>query len=217
MRNALHVLTDELRRLKASGVKTVHVPDATLAALRQAVHAQSGERRAEGGKNERATPEVETTAAPRAKLRRRSSRRNRPRHIRLSALRLLLPALPRCCRRRRFSPCPRATRPPAGPGCATACSAIRSAARMCGPARKSSSAWAASRRRSCSWGSAGRGRGSPGRAVCRPAGQLLTRMIQAMGLQRQQVYIGNIMNWRPELPTGADAGSTATANPPKRR
>jgi hypothetical protein len=35
-----------------------------------------------------------------------------------------------------------------------------------------------------------------------PAGQLLTRMIQAMGLQRQQVYIGNIMNWRPELPTG---------------
>jgi DNA polymerase len=36
-----------------------------------------------------------------------------------------------------------------------------------------------------------------------PAGQLLTRMIQAMGLQREQVYIGNIMNWRPELPTGA--------------
>lgn len=31
-----------------------------------------------------------------------------------------------------------------------------------------------------------------------PAGQLLTKIIQAMGLQRQQVYIGNIMNWRPE-------------------
>lgn len=35
-----------------------------------------------------------------------------------------------------------------------------------------------------------------------PAGQLLTKMIQAMGLQRGDVYIGNIMNWRPELPVG---------------
>jgi DNA polymerase len=34
-----------------------------------------------------------------------------------------------------------------------------------------------------------------------PAGQLLTRMIQAMGLKRADVYIGNIMNWRPQLPT----------------
>lgn len=34
-----------------------------------------------------------------------------------------------------------------------------------------------------------------------PAGQLLTRMIQAMGLTRDDVYIGNIMNWRPETPT----------------
>lgn len=33
------------------------------------------------------------------------------------------------------------------------------------------------------------------------AGQLLTKVIQAMGLQREEVYIGNIMNWRPEMPT----------------
>lgn len=33
-----------------------------------------------------------------------------------------------------------------------------------------------------------------------PAGQLLNRMIQAMGLQRSEVYIGNIMNWRPNCP-----------------
>jgi DNA polymerase len=33
-----------------------------------------------------------------------------------------------------------------------------------------------------------------------PAGQLLTKMIQGMGLARGDVYIGNIMNWRPELP-----------------
>lgn len=34
-----------------------------------------------------------------------------------------------------------------------------------------------------------------------PAGQLLTKIIQAMGLSRERVYIGNIMNWRPEMPT----------------
>ena len=37
-----------------------------------------------------------------------------------------------------------------------------------------------------------------------PAGQLLSRMIQGMGLSRDQVYIGNIMNWRPEMPTETD-------------
>ncbi len=36
-----------------------------------------------------------------------------------------------------------------------------------------------------------------------PAGQLLTRMIGAMGLKRSDVYIGNIMNWRPEMPLDA--------------
>jgi uracil-DNA glycosylase family 4 len=34
-----------------------------------------------------------------------------------------------------------------------------------------------------------------------PAGQLLTKMIQGMGLKRTDVYIGNIMNWRPQMPT----------------
>jgi len=34
-----------------------------------------------------------------------------------------------------------------------------------------------------------------------PAGELLTKMIAGMGLKRADVYIGNIMNWRPELPS----------------
>lgn len=34
-----------------------------------------------------------------------------------------------------------------------------------------------------------------------PAGQLLTKMIGAMGLKREEVYISNIMNWRPQIPT----------------
>ena len=33
------------------------------------------------------------------------------------------------------------------------------------------------------------------------AGDLLTKIITAMGLAREDVYIGNIMNWRPEMPT----------------
>ncbi len=33
-----------------------------------------------------------------------------------------------------------------------------------------------------------------------PAGQLLTKIIQAMGLQRGDAYIGNIMNYRPPMP-----------------
>jgi len=33
-----------------------------------------------------------------------------------------------------------------------------------------------------------------------PAGQLLTRMIGGMGLSRGDVYISNIMNWRPQMP-----------------
>jgi uracil-DNA glycosylase len=45
-----------------------------------------------------------------------------------------------------------------------------------------------------------------------PAGQLLTKMIQAMGLQRADVYIGNIMNWRPQLPTAP--GGEQTGNRP---
>ncbi|MCU0792634.1 MAG: uracil-DNA glycosylase [Opitutaceae bacterium] len=34
-----------------------------------------------------------------------------------------------------------------------------------------------------------------------PAGQLLTKMIGGMGLKREQVYIGNILCWRPQMPT----------------
>ncbi|HTB63809.1 MAG TPA: uracil-DNA glycosylase [Opitutales bacterium] len=33
-----------------------------------------------------------------------------------------------------------------------------------------------------------------------PAGELLTKIIQAMGLTREKVYIGNVMKWRPEMP-----------------
>jgi DNA polymerase len=46
-----------------------------------------------------------------------------------------------------------------------------------------------------------------------PAGQLLNRMIGGMGLSRAEVYIANIMNWRPELPTGPDGVQTGNRPP----
>lgn len=45
------------------------------------------------------------------------------------------------------------------------------------------------------------------------AGQLLNRMIKAMGLERSQVYIGNILNWRPEMPRNSDGSQTGNRPP----
>lgn len=38
-----------------------------------------------------------------------------------------------------------------------------------------------------------------GKPFVGPAGQLLERMIKGMGLSRDQVYIANILNWRPRI------------------
>ena len=42
------------------------------------------------------------------------------------------------------------------------------------------------------------------------AGQLLTKMIVAMGLTREQVYIGNIVKCRPDMPAGAPGNRKPT-------
>jgi DNA polymerase len=42
------------------------------------------------------------------------------------------------------------------------------------------------------------------------AGQLLTRMIQATGLTRDQVYIGNILKCRPDMPAGSSGNRKPT-------
>jgi len=46
------------------------------------------------------------------------------------------------------------------------------------------------------------------------AGQLLNRMIKAMGLERNQVYIGNILNWRPAMGVRNADGSQTGNRPP---
>ncbi|MDL5051084.1 uracil-DNA glycosylase [Oscillatoria amoena NRMC-F 0135] len=44
------------------------------------------------------------------------------------------------------------------------------------------------------------------------AGQLLTKMIQAMGLERADIYIGNILKCRPDMPVGASGNRPPTAD-----
>jgi uracil-DNA glycosylase len=46
------------------------------------------------------------------------------------------------------------------------------------------------------------------------AGQLLNRMIKAMGFERSQVYIGNILNWRPAMGARNADGSQTGNRPP---
>lgn len=43
-----------------------------------------------------------------------------------------------------------------------------------------------------------------------PAGQLLNKMIAAMGLQREEVYIANICKFRPDMPPGATGNRKPT-------
>jgi uracil-DNA glycosylase len=45
------------------------------------------------------------------------------------------------------------------------------------------------------------------------AGQLLNKIIKAMGLEREQVYIGNILNWRPEMRRNPDGSQTGNRPP----
>jgi DNA polymerase len=42
------------------------------------------------------------------------------------------------------------------------------------------------------------------------AGRLLTKMIEAMGLRRADVYIGNILKYRPDLPPGSSGNRKPT-------
>jgi uracil-DNA glycosylase len=44
------------------------------------------------------------------------------------------------------------------------------------------------------------------------AGQLLTRMIQTMGLSRERVYIANILKCRPDMPAGSSGNRKPTAD-----
>ncbi len=188
MRLALQALTDELRRLKTAGVKTVAVSDASVAELRRVI---AGRKEAGGGKQETAPTALAKPAAP------------------------------------TFAPTPKISRAPAPPS--TPASSFPPPPVVALPAGDKQTRWDtllalvqndATCRANVRPGKkvvlgvghldakimfVGEAPGAEeeiqGEPFVGPAGQLLTKMIQGMGLKRTEVYIGNIMNWRPQMPT----------------
>jgi uracil-DNA glycosylase len=218
MRAALQALTDELKRLKANGVRDVVVSDESLAALKRVVraHAASAKSAASvdpniGGVAEPApaklpdaapSPEPEarsTRSAPAAKPKAVLAASSAPvsnfppppqvtlpegdKKTRWDALYLTVVEDPVCKAH---------VRP--GKKVVLGVGTLDARIFFCGEAP-------------------GADEEEQGEPFVGPAGQLLTRMIQGMGLSRSDVYIGNIMNWRPELPVSA-TGEQVGNRPP---
>ncbi len=194
MRAALQALTDELRRLRSTGVKMVAVSDESIASLRQAL---TGRRSASA-----ASAPQESPPAPTVTLKREAP---------------VAPERARPAGTANWNPPPA---PPSAPP-------FPSAPTVQLPAGDKQSRWVALHDMVVNDATC-RARVRPGKKVVLgvgsldakimfvgeapgaeeeiqgepfvgPAGQLLTKMIQGMGLKREDVYIGNIMNWRPEM------------------
>lgn len=193
MQNALTALTEELRRLKATGVKTVLVSDESLALLRAARSrgraaaassavavppglVASGPKAVEPTK----TPAVAKTEEPAVGVEEKSAVPVIPpptpftlpqgdKSVRMAALRehVLADAV-----------CNANIRP--GKKVVLGVGSLDAKIMFVGEAP-------------------GGEEEEQGEPFVGPAGQLLTKMILAMGLSRSDVYIGNIMNWRPQL------------------
>jgi DNA polymerase len=184
MRAVLTAITDELKRLKATGVRTVSVSEENLVALRGAVrrrHEGAGARReiAAAPSLPPSPPPANSTKGPSRPLPPASSLPPPPvvvlaagdKRTRWTALRERVLGDAVC-------------RAHVRPGKQVVFGVGDPAAKIffCGEAP-------------------GAEEEQQGEPFVGPAGQLLNKMIQAMGLRREDVYIGNIMNWRPEMPT----------------
>jgi len=180
MRHAINALTDELRRLKASGVGRVSVSDEGLEALRSAA----------GGPPASAAPPAAAPAVAAAPV---------------AAAPVAAPpvvVLPEGDKQSRWSAllervtgdpvCRSKVRP--GKKVVLGVGSLDASIMFIGEAP----------------GAEEEVQGEP---FVGPAGQLLTRMISGMGLSRADVYIGNIMNWRPDLPAGPDGVQSGNRPP----
>jgi uracil-DNA glycosylase family 4 len=197
MRHALQALTDELRRLKSSGVKTVAVSDEALATLRRVVAARA----AGGARNEKVDTAPAVVPAPGGAP---GAREVGPAWTPPArGMGAVAPAAPVVT----LPPAPVVTLPEGDK--ATRWAALLDAVvndptcrAHVRPGKKVVLGVGSLDARIMFVGEApGAEEELQGEPFVGPAGQLLTRMIQAMGLKRADVYIGNIMNWRPQLPT----------------
>jgi uracil-DNA glycosylase len=222
MRNALHALTDELRRLKTVGVKTVSVSDDSIAALRRVMAArratETGDRKPQTGKQTVEKAELTVQAGDRKAE--TGEQRSETGVQKAEAEQNSAGTVSAGARSR----VPAAVVVPA-----MAVATLPSTPVVTLPEGDKAKRWAAliemvtndaTCRENVRTGKkvvvgvgsldakimfVGEAPGAEeeiqGEPFVGPAGQLLTKMIQAMGLTRSDVYIGNIMNWRPQMPT----------------
>lgn len=190
MRTALHALTDELRRLKTAGVKTVTVSDEAVAALRKVVAGRKQEAASRPAPAAIASASAAAPAVERAQPRPAATPASPP----PAAVSTLPPAptvsLPAGDKQKRWDAllnqvlndptCKANVR--AGKKVVLGVGSLDAKIMFVGEAP-------------------GAEEEIQGEPFVGPAGQLLTKMIQGMGLKRSDVYIGNIMNWRPQMPT----------------
>jgi uracil-DNA glycosylase len=203
MREILTTLTEELQRLKAEGVRTLPVAPESLAALTRLVRARAAE--------SVAAPAVPTAPPPRVPP------PSAPRTLTASAAAIPPPPSPRSSA---ALPPPPAVVISAGDKAAQLLAltaqvqADPTARALLAPGKKLVVGVGALDARIFFVGEApGAEEEIAGEPFVGPAGQLLTKMIQAMGLRREQVYIGNIMNWRPRLP-GSEGQEQVGNRPP---
>jgi len=191
MRTSLQAITAELKRLKASGVKTLPVSEASLQRLRAAVGTQAKKPGIPVAPPAPASAEPETVARP-------VTAYQAP--VREIVVKAVDPnAAP--------IPAPTPFTLPAGDK-ATRWAALRARVLedpVCRahvrPGKQVVFGVGSTDARIMFVGEApGAEEEVQGEPFVGPAGQLLTKMIGAMGLKRSEVYIGNIMNWRPEMP-----------------
>jgi DNA polymerase len=200
MRASLNALTDELKRLKASGVKSVVVSEEGLAQLHKVVSARA-QAKAVGG-----NPTPEPVAPKPATLPQKPQPKNAPAST-YQAPPAKFTVKPLASAISNFPPPPKVTLP-AGDKQARWNALLQLVMNdpVCKshvrPGKKLVLGVGNLDARIFFCGEApGAEEEEQGEPFVGPAGQLLTRMIQGMGLKRSDVYIGNIMNWRPELPT----------------
>ncbi len=210
MRAALQALTDELRRLKATGVKTVAVSEESVAALKKIVAARAKHSPIAASPSSAPAAKTEIATAPPVAMKpyeppaysRPVVRETAPTDglapIPSTAPTVTLPAGDKAARWGALkelvlndATCKAHVRP--GKKVVLGVGSLDAKIMFVGEAP-------------------GAEEEIQGEPFVGPAGQLLTKMIQAMGLKREQVYIGNIMNWRPEMPTAP--GMTQVGNRP---
>ena len=191
MRTVLTALTAELKRLKAAGVKEVAVADESLAALRRAVDAHKSDR----GKN--AAPLLKESATARGA--------DAARPMASVSVPVAAPAggtLPK-------PPCFELPEGDKAARWSTLRNLVLNDATCLAHVRAGKRVVFGVGNIEAQIMFVGEAPGAEeevqGEPFVGPAGQLLTKMIAGMGLKRSDVYIGNIMNWRPEIATAPGA------------